>query len=495
MQAVASSAFDPVFYMHHAFVDYIWELFRRRQYSRCGVDPAYDYPDLPRGDIHHGDARMIGLDWLTNRDGIRYEWVDHWYDYESTPSCPNCCEGCSYPAPVYCDRVRSVCVARSRRSFAFGTSDRLRRLHARLDPREMRSLSYQRPPRNRGVEYLAPTSDGRTLYTAIEDTYLFSQNQVNRSTNVAYRGAAVSANDPLMAEYRDPQPEYRQPLLDGQKARQPVSDSSVADLQMVSRISQGRSRILSEPVSGTRRTTTDTRGSSVYRSLPTSRSETRLLDPFPRDRPISISDAPVKLTDIHEAIPGPQTLSRSTISFMGPGHSSSDRTRSRAISNRPSFSGQRLQPDPVAGGQGLTNLRMSSFDLPAPTSASRPISTSDAGIPISDRGISSSDPLVSYASPEMSLYERRHSFVQSVGIPARRSSSSVRRRDYVNGQITLPDPRKNLISRPRRLRPENSIGVRTVNGPRVIGSRNTFNNGGGSSDRTASFGGQYANFV
>lgn len=28
------SAFDPVFYFHHAFIDYVWELFRRNQVMR-----------------------------------------------------------------------------------------------------------------------------------------------------------------------------------------------------------------------------------------------------------------------------------------------------------------------------------------------------------------------------------------------------------------------------------------------------------------------------
>lgn len=31
MDELPYSAFDPVFYMHHAFIDFIWEKFRRHQ--------------------------------------------------------------------------------------------------------------------------------------------------------------------------------------------------------------------------------------------------------------------------------------------------------------------------------------------------------------------------------------------------------------------------------------------------------------------------------
>ncbi|KAH3824746.1 hypothetical protein DPMN_126599 [Dreissena polymorpha] len=33
MGYLGSAAYDPIFYMHHAFIDYIWEQFRRRQSS------------------------------------------------------------------------------------------------------------------------------------------------------------------------------------------------------------------------------------------------------------------------------------------------------------------------------------------------------------------------------------------------------------------------------------------------------------------------------
>lgn len=37
------AAFDPVFFMHHAYVDAVWEVFRAQQ-IRNGIDPGRDYP-------------------------------------------------------------------------------------------------------------------------------------------------------------------------------------------------------------------------------------------------------------------------------------------------------------------------------------------------------------------------------------------------------------------------------------------------------------------
>lgn len=175
----ATAAFDPVFYMHRAFVDYVWELFRRRQYRLCNIDPTTDYPNVPAGNSHAPESSMVGFEWLTNTDGMKHYWIDNWYYYESTPACPNCCRGCRFPAPIYCDRRRRVCAARSRRNFAFGPrgpgiSQASAFSQASLDPAEIEAINAPVPPRNRGVLFQHPPSDGRTIHTAISDALAFT---------------------------------------------------------------------------------------------------------------------------------------------------------------------------------------------------------------------------------------------------------------------------------------------------------------------------------
>ncbi|KAH3722227.1 tyrosinase-like protein [Dreissena polymorpha] len=107
MSGFDSSAHDPVFFLFHAFIDYVWELFRIHQINDCRVDPSIDYPPVTRE--HAATRPMDGLTGYRNIDGYRSYWTQNWYDYESAPSCPNC----NSPY-LRCDTARSVCVSLQR---------------------------------------------------------------------------------------------------------------------------------------------------------------------------------------------------------------------------------------------------------------------------------------------------------------------------------------------------------------------------------------------
>ncbi|KAH3775232.1 hypothetical protein DPMN_176632 [Dreissena polymorpha] len=109
------AAADPVFYMHHAFVDYVWEKFRQRQRAVCGVDPASDYPPVDPALPEHGpDRNMTGMTFLTNREGIADYWIANWFNYTDTPTCPSC----GNSPDLYCDTDINRCVSAS--NFSFG---------------------------------------------------------------------------------------------------------------------------------------------------------------------------------------------------------------------------------------------------------------------------------------------------------------------------------------------------------------------------------------
>lgn len=95
---------DPIFFMHHAYVDCIWEQFREKL-KRRSVDPVDDYP--PGTDGHAADDIMINLPrfpnkrspsrhgtLLKNKDGYRNFWTDDYYTCAPLPECsyrdPNC---------------------------------------------------------------------------------------------------------------------------------------------------------------------------------------------------------------------------------------------------------------------------------------------------------------------------------------------------------------------------------------------------------------------
>ncbi|KAH3823070.1 hypothetical protein DPMN_124868 [Dreissena polymorpha] len=44
MSNTPAALYDPVFFLHHVFIDYIWEQFRTRQSSlRCEVNISYRF--------------------------------------------------------------------------------------------------------------------------------------------------------------------------------------------------------------------------------------------------------------------------------------------------------------------------------------------------------------------------------------------------------------------------------------------------------------------
>lgn len=89
MAILSSAVYDPVFWIHHCFVDMVWELFRDNQ-KRAGVNPETDYPanpttmgaaelHLPTADMGFADLKVI--------DGLSEMFTREWYRYAPRPTC------------------------------------------------------------------------------------------------------------------------------------------------------------------------------------------------------------------------------------------------------------------------------------------------------------------------------------------------------------------------------------------------------------------------
>ncbi|XP_069114732.1 tyrosinase-like protein 1 [Argopecten irradians] len=91
LSALATAAQDPVFFMHHSFVNYFWVLFRRRQRT-LGINPATDYPptNIP---LQQAFDRMIPFN-LQNFNGYSNQ-IEGLSTYQPSPTCPTC-GGSSY---------------------------------------------------------------------------------------------------------------------------------------------------------------------------------------------------------------------------------------------------------------------------------------------------------------------------------------------------------------------------------------------------------------
>uniref|UniRef100_A0A0N5BLW3 Tyrosinase_Cu-bd domain-containing protein n=1 Tax=Strongyloides papillosus TaxID=174720 RepID=A0A0N5BLW3_STREA len=101
MYVIRVSPNDPAFYLHHAFIDNIWERFRQLKQSRR--EREIQYAENTCGDLHLPNAQMKPFS-LTNIDGLSNDYTDYYYTYKNvkhcSPSDPIC-----YDSPYYwCDK-------------------------------------------------------------------------------------------------------------------------------------------------------------------------------------------------------------------------------------------------------------------------------------------------------------------------------------------------------------------------------------------------------
>lgn len=106
-----TAAYDPIFFNHHAFIDHVYEIFRRKQ-LRSGINPRMDYPAMtPPGHAANDfiDFRPYSRP-LRNIQGLS-RFIANLVRYQPLPKCRNRCNRSPH---LYCDQSRFVCVSRTR---------------------------------------------------------------------------------------------------------------------------------------------------------------------------------------------------------------------------------------------------------------------------------------------------------------------------------------------------------------------------------------------
>lgn len=91
MADAVTTAYDPVFILHHTFIDYVWERFRQK-IRQQGQDPT-DYPwpmqntNWNTNFLHYTNRPMDLYENFTNADGYSDIFTQDFYQYEDMPSC------------------------------------------------------------------------------------------------------------------------------------------------------------------------------------------------------------------------------------------------------------------------------------------------------------------------------------------------------------------------------------------------------------------------
>lgn len=109
MKTIEIAAFDPIFYLFHAFTDNIWTEFREQQ-KVDGIDPTSDYPEY-YGKSTHSPFAPMALGTVMVLDGISDIWNEN-VRYSPRPTCNKTYNGCTSPF-LTCDVTKGRCISRS----------------------------------------------------------------------------------------------------------------------------------------------------------------------------------------------------------------------------------------------------------------------------------------------------------------------------------------------------------------------------------------------
>uniref|UniRef100_A0A1I7ZB55 Tyrosinase_Cu-bd domain-containing protein n=1 Tax=Steinernema glaseri TaxID=37863 RepID=A0A1I7ZB55_9BILA len=108
MFVIRVSPNDPTFYMHHSFIDYVWERFRQKRQTRAQRET--EYAKNTCNERHAPNAPMKPFK-LKNIDGLSNDYTDYWYEYEPVRHCTKEKSFCDSKY-LFCDKEAWKCRAK-----------------------------------------------------------------------------------------------------------------------------------------------------------------------------------------------------------------------------------------------------------------------------------------------------------------------------------------------------------------------------------------------
>ncbi|KAI6214332.1 hypothetical protein M3Y94_00255000 [Aphelenchoides besseyi] len=118
MEDRTTSSNDPLFFLHHSFIDSIWELWRLKQQTREQRENEYPTDEIEcMPPWHFKTAKLPLLYPFRNVDGLSNKYTDNLSEYASRPSCKKSSDECKSEF-LFCDTEsrpeKPHCVAKVR---------------------------------------------------------------------------------------------------------------------------------------------------------------------------------------------------------------------------------------------------------------------------------------------------------------------------------------------------------------------------------------------
>uniref|UniRef100_A0A5S6QIU3 Apple domain-containing protein n=1 Tax=Trichuris muris TaxID=70415 RepID=A0A5S6QIU3_TRIMR len=110
MKRTPAAPEDPLFYLHHAFTDLLWEQFRQKRQTK--EQRETDYPEDSKSCNHHHYASTTMQPFqIRNLDGLSDSYTQEFYNYDVRPTCSDVQPTCrsSY---LFCHIPKSRCMSK-----------------------------------------------------------------------------------------------------------------------------------------------------------------------------------------------------------------------------------------------------------------------------------------------------------------------------------------------------------------------------------------------
>ncbi|CAD5227327.1 unnamed protein product [Bursaphelenchus xylophilus] len=116
MQDRITSSNDPIFFLHHSFVDSIWEAWRQKKQTKEQRENDWPTDDLECAPAwHFKEAEMPLLKPFKNKDALSSKYTENLFEYAPRPSCLSKTEECG-SIYLFCDPITTPsdphCVAK-----------------------------------------------------------------------------------------------------------------------------------------------------------------------------------------------------------------------------------------------------------------------------------------------------------------------------------------------------------------------------------------------